>query len=241
MLTSNCSHFSLMPEINDNLLKKEKKRAWTSSPPSPALDSELTRTCQTFSSTPSKLQKRMLTPTRPWPPQVVLGVMKVSLTVRVLLLYSRRATGRSTLALSRSFSVSLSWFWQVRRLQCDQEGRMAAGGRRQARVALVHLPVWCHQRRRWSQRTAPVQHGDQGSFPEPLDGVHKTQEDKMFDELRGHGEVTHRKKQQVTATRLTIQQWLGMCGENCARRSEERGRLSFICTRMIIHNRVVGN
>lgn len=75
--------------------------------------STLTRTCQTFSLIPSKLQKRMLTPTSPWPPHMLLGVMVVSLTVRVLLLYSSILTGLSTFTVSSSFSVSLSLFCQI--------------------------------------------------------------------------------------------------------------------------------
>lgn len=73
----------------------------------------LTRTCQTFSLTPSKLRKRMLTPTSPWPPHMLLGVTVVSLTARVLLLYSSILTGLSTLTVSSSFSVSLSLFCQI--------------------------------------------------------------------------------------------------------------------------------
>lgn len=96
---------------------------WDSPPASPVLDCALTRTCQTFSLTPWELQKRMLTPTRPWPPHTVLGVMTVSRTARVLLLYSLMVTGRSTFRLSRSFRVSLSWFWQGRPLQGYQGGR----------------------------------------------------------------------------------------------------------------------
>lgn len=75
--------------------------------------STLTRTCQTFSLTPSKLPKRMLAPTSPRPPHRLLGVMVVSLTVRVLLLYSSIFTGRSTFTVSTSFSVSLSLFCQI--------------------------------------------------------------------------------------------------------------------------------
>lgn len=45
-----------------------------------------TSTCQTFSLAPSKLQKRMLTPSKPWPPHKLLGVTEVSRSSRVLLL-----------------------------------------------------------------------------------------------------------------------------------------------------------
>lgn len=73
----------------------------------------LTRTCQTLSLIPSKLRKRMLTPTSPWPPHMLLGVTVVSLTVRVLLLYNSILTGLSTFTVSSSFSVSLSLFCQI--------------------------------------------------------------------------------------------------------------------------------
>jgi hypothetical protein len=42
--------------------------------------SVLTNMCHTFSLAPSKEQKRMLTPKRPWPPQVVLGIIVTSRT-----------------------------------------------------------------------------------------------------------------------------------------------------------------
>ena len=73
----------------------------------------------------------METPSRPWPPHKVLGVMKSSLTVPLLLLYTVIATSFSMFAwvggkifvsswkkyfcavnnstFSRFFSVSLSW------------------------------------------------------------------------------------------------------------------------------------
>lgn len=43
----------------------------------------LTSTCQMFSLAPSKLQKRMETPSRPWPPQRLLGMTVDSLSSRV--------------------------------------------------------------------------------------------------------------------------------------------------------------
>lgn len=70
----------------------------------------LTKTCQTFSLAPSKLQKRMLTPRSPWPPHMLLGVTVVSRTASVLLLYNNILTGFSTFIFSSSFRVSLSLF-----------------------------------------------------------------------------------------------------------------------------------
>lgn len=81
------------------------------------ISSILTKTCQTFSLTPSKLQKRMLTPTSPWPPHMLLGMTVVSLTPSVLLLYSSILTGLSALTLSISFRVSLSLFYQSQNIQ----------------------------------------------------------------------------------------------------------------------------
>jgi len=69
-----------------------------------------TRTCHTFSLAPSKLQNRMLTPRRPCPPHMLLGVTDVSLSSRVLLLYTSIFTGFSTFAFNRSLRVSLSLF-----------------------------------------------------------------------------------------------------------------------------------
>lgn len=69
-----------------------------------------TKTCHTFSLAPSKLQKRMLTPSRPCPPHMLLGVTDVSLSSSVLLLYTSIFTGFSTFAFNRSLRVSLSLF-----------------------------------------------------------------------------------------------------------------------------------
>ena len=54
----------------------------------------------------------MLTPSNPCPPQLWLGIMVTSRTFCVLLLYTAIFTGFSMLAFSRSFKVSLSWFWK---------------------------------------------------------------------------------------------------------------------------------
>lgn len=70
----------------------------------------LTKTCQTFSLAPSKLQKRTLAPNRPWPPHMLLGVTSSSLIRCVLELYTSSLTGFSTLAFKRSFSKSPSLF-----------------------------------------------------------------------------------------------------------------------------------
>lgn len=76
------------------------------------ISSTLTKTCQTFSLAPSKLQKRMLTPTSPWPPHMLLGMMVVSLTASVLLLYNSILMGLSTFIFSNSFRLSSSLFYQ---------------------------------------------------------------------------------------------------------------------------------
>lgn len=70
----------------------------------------LTKTCQTFSLAPSKLQKRTLAPSRPWPPHMLLGVTSSSLTRCVFELYTSSLTAFSMLALRRSLSRSLSLF-----------------------------------------------------------------------------------------------------------------------------------
>lgn len=70
----------------------------------------LTKTCQTFSFAPSKLQKRMLAPMSPWPPHRLLGTTVVSLTASVLLLYNSIFTGFSAFMFTSQFKVSLSRF-----------------------------------------------------------------------------------------------------------------------------------
>lgn len=72
----------------------------------------LTKTCQTFSFALSKLQKRMLTPTSPRPPHMLLGTMVVSLTASVLLLYNSILMGLSMFMFSSCFKVSLSLFYK---------------------------------------------------------------------------------------------------------------------------------
>lgn len=76
----------------------------------------LTKTCQTFSLAPSKLQKRTLAPNRPWPPHMLLGVTCSSLIRCVLELYTSSLTGFSTLAFKRSFSKSPSLFCRDRKI-----------------------------------------------------------------------------------------------------------------------------
>lgn len=72
----------------------------------------LTSTCQMFSLAPSKLQKRTLAPSRPWPPHMLLGVTSSSLMRWVFELYTSSLTAFSTLAFRRSFSKSLFLFWR---------------------------------------------------------------------------------------------------------------------------------
>jgi len=65
-----------------------------------------------FSLAPSNEQNRMLTPRSPWPPQLKLGVIITSRICCVLLLYTVIFIGFSTLAFSKSFRTSLSWFYK---------------------------------------------------------------------------------------------------------------------------------
>ena len=69
----------------------------------------LTKMCQTFSFAPSKEQNLIDTPKRPWPPHKVLGVMKTSRIVWLLLEYTVMDISFSMLAFSKCFKVSLSW------------------------------------------------------------------------------------------------------------------------------------
>ena len=138
----------------------------------------LTKTCQTFSLAPSKLQKRMLSPSSPGPPHMVLGVMVVSLTASVLLLYKSILTGLSTFIFSSSFSVSLSLFCQRSKhlnsllYHSWDYTRLIKAGPKVAEscilVIRVNLQVWCHKQKLWNQRMAPVLHGDQGNSLAPV-------------------------------------------------------------------------
>ena len=76
--------------------------------------SKLTSTCQTFSLAPSKLQKRMLTPSRPWPPHTLDGTIFSSRTRCVLLLYTSILVSFSTCWFSSLFRVSSSTSWGQR-------------------------------------------------------------------------------------------------------------------------------
>ncbi len=124
----------------------------------------------------------MLTPSRPCPPQLWLGISSTSLTFCVLLLYTSILTGFSTFAFSKSFSVSLSWFWNhVKQslLKCEVQKeqsfhhRKRWGGHRldweigDGNETGKDSPVWCVLLRRWNRRKLQVLLCDLESLPAP--------------------------------------------------------------------------
>lgn len=101
------------------LFSKEIKSLTVSNSEENTWKSVHTKTCHTFSLAPSKLQNRMLTPNRPCPPHMLLGVTDVSLSSSVLLLYTSIFTGFSTFAFNKSLRVSLSLFCECSNKNSD--------------------------------------------------------------------------------------------------------------------------
>lgn len=81
----------------------------TSGNHTPVVMRRLTRTCQMFSVAPSNEQNFIETPSSPWPPHMLLGVMKISavekqrLLLSFLMLAHRRASRASSLGIVDSY------------------------------------------------------------------------------------------------------------------------------------------